>query len=284
MDSRKLPSAFIFGSGSTGMQILPLAKAEYNILGFLDNNEQKWGKSIEEYVIFAPKTVNEMKSDYILIGSIDKDKIISQLESMDVQRHKIITKFVEILTKPKIIFLEHFAVMRKGIEGSVAEGGVFQGDFAKEINRVFPNKKLYLFDTFEGFNEKDIVIEKQNNFSQFDAKHFCTTNEQLVLAKLLYPQKVVIYKGYFPETAQGIEDKFCFVNLDFDLYAPILAGLNFFYDKMVNNGVILVHDYFNDNYKGVREAVSDFEKMRGKPLSMLPIGDGFSVAILVYLP
>jgi len=39
--SNKLPSAFIFGSGSTGMQILPLAKEEYNILGFLDNNEQR---------------------------------------------------------------------------------------------------------------------------------------------------------------------------------------------------------------------------------------------------
>jgi len=199
---------------------------------------------------------------------------------MGVQRHRIITKFVDIPIKARIIFLEHFAAMRKNIEGSVAEGGVFQGDFAKEINRIFPDKKLYLFDTFEGFNEKDIVVEKRNNFSQFDAKHLCTTNEQIVLAKLLHPQNAVIYKGYFPETAQGIEDKFCFVNLDFDLYAPILAGLNFFYDKMVNNGVILVHDYFNDGFKGVKAAVSDFEKTRGKPLSLLPIGDGFSVAII----
>jgi len=38
------------------------------------------------------------------------------------------------------------------LEGSVAEVGVFRGDFAKRLNLLFPDKKLYLFDTFEGFS------------------------------------------------------------------------------------------------------------------------------------
>lgn len=45
------------------------------------------------------------------------------------------------------------------IEGEMAEAGVRDGAFAKYINKYFPEKKLYLFDTFEGFNNE---LVKQN--------------------------------------------------------------------------------------------------------------------------
>lgn len=66
-------------------------------------------------------------------------------------------------------------------------------------------------------------------------------------------------KGYFPQTAEGITDTFCFVNLDMDLYKPTLAGLNFFWEKM-ETGIILVHDYFSEVYEGVKSAVESFVK------------------------
>lgn len=37
-----------------------------------------------------------------------------------------------------------------GVEENAAELGVYQGGFAKMINHFLPDKKLYLFDTFEG--------------------------------------------------------------------------------------------------------------------------------------
>ena len=52
-------------------------------------------------------------------------------------------------------------IYSRKIEGSVAELGVYQGGFAKYINQAFPNKKLYLFDTFTGFDAKDISLEKK---------------------------------------------------------------------------------------------------------------------------
>ena len=33
-----------------------------------------------------------------------------------------------------------------GVSGQCAELGVYQGDFAKEINRIFFDRRLYLFD------------------------------------------------------------------------------------------------------------------------------------------
>lgn len=92
------------------------------------------------------------------------------------------------------------------------------------------------------------------------------------------PHKVIIKKGYFPQTTAGLENKsFCFVNLDPDLYEPILAGLEFFYPRLVRGGVILIHDYYNNGYVGVKKAVSEFcEKM---DLFAFPIGDDISIAI-----
>lgn len=47
-------------------------------------------------------------------------------------------------------------MIRKNISSSVAEAGVFRGEFAKYINQFFPDRKLYLYDTFEGFNASDM--------------------------------------------------------------------------------------------------------------------------------
>jgi hypothetical protein len=100
----------------------------------------------------------------------------------------------------------------------------------------------------------------------------------MVLGKLPHPENAVIKKGYFPETAAGLEDTFCFVNLDFDLYMPILAGLEYFFPRMVSGGIILVHDYFSEIYKGAKRAVNDFEKEH-EAVKLFPIGDGISIGI-----
>ena len=51
------------------------------------------------------------------------------------------------------------SIYDRGIEGSVAECGVYKGEFAKRINQCFPDRNLYLFDTFEGFDIRSIKSE-----------------------------------------------------------------------------------------------------------------------------
>ncbi|URW87318.1 TylF/MycF family methyltransferase [Blautia wexlerae] len=52
------------------------------------------------------------------------------------------------------------------IPGNVAELGVFRGEFSSLISAAFPDRKIHLFDTFEGFSEKDITIEASGNLSR----------------------------------------------------------------------------------------------------------------------
>ena len=44
------------------------------------------------------------------------------------------------------------------VEGDCAEVGVYKGDFASVINRYFPKRRLYLFDTFKGFDARELEI------------------------------------------------------------------------------------------------------------------------------
>jgi O-methyltransferase len=272
---------FIFGSGSTGKFVLHLVEEQYEVIGFIDNDNKRWGMFVDKYEISSPEKLINSDFDGVVIASLTGlNEITRQLLEMGISQDKIIKDFIETSIKSRIVFLEKLGEIftEKSIAGSVAEGGVFRGEFACEINRVFPDKKLYLFDTFTGFDERDISIEKRNNYSEYGEAHLSTTSEELVLKKLPHADNVTICKGYFPETTKGIDDKFCFVNLDFDLYQPTFAGLEYFYPRMICGGIILIHDYFSEGYKGVKDAVKTFDR-KVEGIKMFPIGDGISIGI-----
>lgn len=165
----------------------------------------------------------------------------------------------------------------KNIEGAVAELGVYKGKFARYINATFSTRKFYLFDTFEGFEAKDIVIENEKKFGNA-TQNFSNTSVSAVLAIMPYKENCIVKKGYFPDTATGLQEKFAFVSLDTDLYEPIYNGLNYFYDKLTPGGYIFVHDYNNINYKGAKEALRKFCTERS--IGYTPIPDAYGTAII----
>ena len=162
--------------------------------------------------------------------------------------------------------------------GEVAELGVFRGDFAKLLNKVFYDRKLYLFDTFNGYDECDVEFERLNQFVDEnilnDIKDIHKiTNVDLVLNKLQNKNEVIVKQGYFPESLGGLEERFCFVSLDVSFYKATLEGLKYFYNRLSQGGYIFVRDYNHKLYKGVSAAVKDFEKIIGHKLLKFPLCD-----------
>ena len=82
------------------------------------------------------------------------------------------------------------------VKGNAAELGVYKGNFAQRINHLMPQRKLYLFDTFEGFHEEDIKKEVSKNFSSGE-QDFSDTSVELVLGKMKNRENCIIKKGYF---------------------------------------------------------------------------------------
>lgn len=210
------------------------------------------------------------------------EEIYDIMDQMGISLNYLNNTYVAISVESRIFFLERFAerVKKENISGAVGEAGVYRGEFAKHINSLFADRTCYLFDTFDGFADCD--IEKEELDSLVEAEHLRATSQELVYNKMPNKEKIVIRKGIFPKTtAEGInDDHFVFVNLDMDLYQPTLEGLKYFYPKMSEGGVILIHDYFTEVYPNIEKAVNDFEKEHQIRLKKLPIGDDISLAII----
>lgn len=280
-----MKEVYIYGAGNIGKDILHRIRDVCKVKGFIDSNSAIWDTVVDGVSVSGgPDTVPDLKYDEIIIAiTTERDAVRETLIQKNVPIEKINTEYVNTYIESRLSFLRDFASINideaKGV--SVAEGGVFRGDFAKAINTYFPHSKLFLFDTFEGFKTEDTDVEISKGYSTSKPGRFSDTSENLVVSKLPHPENVIIKKGYFPETTKGLEnEKFFFVNLDFDLYQPTLEGLRFFYPRLSNKGVILIHDYFTQTFHGISQAIKDFEKELGYELVKLPIGDHCSIAIV----
>ncbi|MBR3722267.1 MAG: hypothetical protein IKN12_05815 [Selenomonadaceae bacterium] len=274
---------------------------EDEFVGFIDNNFHLGGGEVKR-----PSEIKNLEFDLLVVSneySKARQEIKEQLGSLSIDQNKVIflvedeqlktavfsaINCYDEKTDRRVIWLASFAQYAKSatMPGNVAECGVNCGEFAYYINKYFADKKLYLFDTFDGFASKDLEAERSLGERAFLESLFNTcdcfkvASLDIVKKRMPHLQKCEFHVGYFPASAEGIDDNFCFVNLDTDLYQPILAGLEFFFPKMVDGGVILVHDYFNSSLPGVQKAIVDFENKSGTRLHKFPIADYCSLAIV----
>ena len=246
-----------------------LSKKEFNV------------KSLSEFDV-------SICEDLIVILACDRLKYYSEIRDEVRKRFRSenvidLSGIVNIEIDPRIESLRLCAniINENRVKGAVAEAGVFEGDFAKNINLFFPERTLYLFDTFEGFELEKLkqnVDECWNKWMENNYS-FVSSGIESVRSKMYFPEKCIFKKGYFPESAEGIDEKFCFVNLDMDIYQSTKDGLEFFWPKMEKRGVIFVHDYISWNCPGVKKAVDEFCEINDVGVISLPDVNGTAVLI-----
>jgi O-methyltransferase len=286
----------VFGAGVIGQAVYALLKADHDVVCFFDNYAEP-RQSIGGVPVMRPNAETAFDRIYVCVTDPGlRRELGAQLSALGVESAKIRDYREVLLYRARTEFLYALAEDLECREEPfcVAEVGVFRGEFAREINAAFPTRALYLFDTFEGFREDDIRADTAENavLYAFDGE-FGDTSAELVLARMPHAGRVVIRRGYFPDTfdlaapdgpaaptdpAAPAARKFGFVSLDADLYAPTAAGLAVFWPRMIDGGVILAHDYQNAALPGVRKAVDEF--LPAAKAVKLPIGDAMSVAIL----
>jgi len=261
----------------------------FEIVAFADNDTNLQNQMLFDKPVIHPKNISSFEYDQIIVSTLKFTFIKSIVEQLTKEYHipleKINTKFVftSVLWEARLIALNNVAqiIIENQTKGEVAELGVFQGEFARHINKLFPNKKLYLFDTFEGFSTNDVKKDLEIGSTEkiMDQKYnFSDTNEKLVLERMEYPENCIVKKGCFPKTTEGLEERFAFVSLDADLYQPMLEGLKYFYPRLENGGYIFVHDFFHEDFPGTRKAVLEYIGI--EKIHYVPLGDNCSIAIV----
>lgn len=175
-----------------------------------------------------------IQSSKCMVGLNEKDKLDSRriIGESGFNEEVYMTDYFRYRT---FEFLAN-EIVDTGIEGKIAEVGVFRGIFAKLINEKFKDREFYLFDTFEGFDESEITDEIQlGRCDEIFRERYKKTSEEEVMRKLNHSKNCKIFKGLFPDTitAEVRKSKFAFVSLDVDLEESTYLGIHFFYPRMV---------------------------------------------------
>lgn len=171
------------------------------------------------------------------------------------------------------------AIRAHGVAGAVAELGVYQGDFALLMHTHLPDRPIHLFDTFEGFDERDVAPDAAKDYVA-EFHDFTNTSGAAVAGRFPVQAEVVLHPGWFPESAASLDDtRFALVSLDTDLYQPILSGLQWFWPRLSPGGYILVHDYNNSTFKGAKAAVDGFVSTT-PGVALCPIPDAGGTAVI----
>lgn len=176
--------------------------------------------------------------------------------------------------------------IKSNVEGDIAEFGVYKGEFSRCIQRVFPQRTLFLFDTFDSFGEEENKREvEQGRCNASFVEAFKQTSVDLVRS-IFGKEKlddIHIIQGLFPESMckypELEKQKFVFVSIDFDFEDSIYEALKYVYPRLVRGGYIMLHDY-NTQLTGVKKAVERYEQMTKQSVCKVPICDEYGTLVI----
>ena len=280
-------NVIIWGCGQGGRTVKNWLPADARLLAFADSDPALQHTFRENVPVIPPEEIPRHQPDLVWIAVRNREaaaQIRQRLEAMGFSGDiRSLTEFCDSmdLRRACLRMLAQEIRSRK-LPGEMAELGVYQGEFAREMNRLLPEKKLYLFDTFKGFPEEDTCMERQRHPGQKSPMTFQDTSLELVRSRLPYPEQAVFCPGRFPDPLAALQDPLpamALVSLDPDLYEPVRQGLKIFWPLLVPGGMILIHDYNNSQFPGAGDAVREF--CREHRLTVLPLPDLHGSGVLV---
>lgn len=167
------------------------------------------------------------------------------------------------------------------LEGDFVDCGVSTGIFARAVmNYVgFQNlqKKYYLLDTFSGMAEKYSTPKEMERHTILGYGKKAGLYEQVV--ETFKDFNVQIIKGPVPETLSAVDTKkVAYLSIDMNCVQPEVEALNFFWDKIVSGGMIILDDYGYANATNDQKAAHDeFARSKGVMVLTLPTCQGLII-------
>lgn len=229
---------------------------------------------------YAPPNVTRQQQPFYIAYRPDSDAAFSNHPELAEISEKWVHDNVAAnggdLPRLYALLLNIKQIFAEQIPGELAELGVFRGNSAAVFAHYarLHSRTLWLFDTFQGFDRRDLV-----GADAIKTVEFSDTSIDNVRA-LVGDEAVRIVKGRFPESVTSDLQtlRFCLVHIDCDLYEPAKAGLEFFYPRLSPGALIILHDYANPYWPGIKRAVDEFCK--GIPERVLVFGDKSGTAMI----
>lgn len=166
------------------------------------------------------------------------------------------------------------------LDGDVVEFGCYAGDTSVLLAgtmKQYPEKWLWLYDSFEGLPEKTAEDSTAAGW-RFKPGELQVDADTVAhkFRKLQLPDPV-IKKAWFQDLdpENDLPSKICFALLDGDFYASIKTSFELVAPKLINGGIIIVHDYRNPELPGSAKAVNEF--LAQNPSYQLRLSSGLAI-------
>lgn len=145
-----------------------------------------------------------------------------------------------------------------GLPGDVADCGTYRGGTGLILRRLTPDKRLHLFDTWEGTPYDDeLCHHKKGSWSASldDCKLLVGTDDKTHYHQGVFPH--CMKQWISPSDAHAAAKHFCFVYVDMDTYQSTIDAIRFFLPRIVTGGKLFIDDYGWEPCAGVKKAVDE---------------------------
>ena len=186
---------------------------------------------------------------------------------------------LQIAEREVAVLLQNLAET-ENISGDVVEFGCYMGDTSvkmAEAMQDWPDKWLWLYDSFEGLPEKTAEDKSGDGWAfrpgELKANAVSVASK---FKKLSLPEPVIM-KAWFNELDpdEDLPKQISFALLDGDYYESIKTSLNLVAPKLNKGGKIVVHDYRNSALPGSAKAVNEF--LENNPGFKLRLASGLAI-------
>ena len=180
----------------------------------------------------------------------------------------------------RIHVITWFANSVKNLEGDFVDCGVNTGFCPLSIIRYTDfgslDKTYFLFDTFYGMDPKySSKYEMERHETMGYGKNDSIYEE---VQNRFKDYNVQIIKGAIPETlAIPMINKVAYLSIDMNSVIPEVEALNYFWDKIVKGGVIILDDYGYPGCEDQKEAHDKFAKSKNIEILSLPTCQGIII-------
>jgi O-methyltransferase len=186
---------------------------------------------------------------------------------------------LQIAEREVAILLQNLAATEE-VSGDVVEFGCYMGDTSVKIAEVmkdWPEKWLWLYDSFEGLPEKTAEDKSGDGWAFRPGELKASAASVASKFKKLSLPEPVIMKAWFNEldANEDLPSQISFALLDGDYYESIKTSLSLVAPKLSRGGKIVVHDYRNSALPGSAKAVNEF--LENNPNFKLRLSSGLAI-------
>ena len=170
-----------------------------------------------------------------------------------------------------------FAKMVVHLDGDFVECGVYKGGYslalADYLNFKEKNKYFWLLDTFNGLVKELLAPgEIDSGLYELYEGRYEECYDQVIQTFTPYPNYKII-RGPVPGVLpQCKAEKVCYLSIDMNITEPEIEAANYFWDKLVPGGVIILDDYGFTAHINQKLAFDEWAKEKKVPVLSLPTG------------